>query len=217
MNGKVTAIVLIVLFSLIYLYLYQTGTIDSLFQIETLQSKLHSIGKWGPLFIIVLMAAAIVMSPLPSAPVALASGLVYGHGWGTIYILIGAEAGALIAFTLSRQLGYTAMQKHFGDKIKSKYLNSGKHLMLVVFITRLIPFISFDIISYAAGLTRISYLQFALATFAGILPASFLLAHLGTEMSGNTAEQMFITILFLGAITLIPGLIALYKKYKHKH
>lgn len=213
MVGKISAIVLIVLFSLLYFYLYQSGIINTLFQIETLQSRLNSIGIWGPLFIIVLMAGAIVMSPLPSAPVALAAGLVYGHGWGTLYILIGAEAGALIAFTLSRLLGYDAMQKRFGDKISNKYFNSGKHLMLIVFVTRLIPFISFDIISYAAGLTRISYIQFALATFVGILPASFLLAHLGGKMSGNTAEQMFITILFLGAITLIPALITVYKKY----
>jgi len=209
-----TGIFVVLIFAFLYIYFYQAGTLNSLYEVNALQIKLQQIGAWGPLLIIILMSGAIVMSPIPSAPIAIAAGLVYGHTWGTLYIVIGAEIGALLAFSISRLLGYEAMQKRFGDRIKYKFLNSKNHLMFIVFITRLIPFISFDIISYAAGLTKIGYWQFALATFAGILPASFLLAHFGGEMASDDSQSMIITILLLGSITLIPILIGLINKYR---
>ncbi len=216
MKKYIAGFMIVLLFSTLYFYLWQSGDLDLFVQIKTLQIKLQQMGYWGPLLIIVLMAGAIVMSPIPSAPIAVAAGLVYGHDWGTVYILIGAEIGALIAFTVSRLLGYSYVQKKFGTTIiKYKFLHSEKHLMFAVFVSRLIPFISFDIVSYAAGLTKISYLQFALATLAGILPASFLLAHFGGELVNNDIRQMFITVFLLGFITLIPIVIGLIKKYQH--
>lgn len=212
----ITGFAIVILFSLLYLYMYQTGMIDSLFQSEKLQNSLQRVGYWGPLLIIALMTAAIVMSPIPSAPIAVASGIAYGHAWGTLYVLIGSLAGAIIAFSIARMVGYDVMQKKFGDQIKYKFLNSGRHIMLVVLISRLIPFISFDIVSYAAGLTKISYTQFITATFAGILPASFLLAHFGNAMVDNDGEGIITTVILLGFITLIPILFGLYKNYRHK-
>lgn len=176
---------------------------------------IYQYQQWGPILIIILMCGAVVMSPLPSAPIALASGAAYGHTMGTVYVLIGAELGAIIAFTMAKLLGYEAIHKRFGDKINIKWLQSENHLMLAVGISRLIPFISFDIVSYAAGLTPLGYIRFALATFIGILPASFLLAHFGSEMTRSDLPNMFVTILLLGGITIIPVLIAALLKNLH--
>ena len=76
--------------------------------------------------------------------------------------------------------------------------------MGIVFASRLLPFISFDLVSYAAGLTILSFWRFAAATLAGIVPASFLLAHFGGEMATGDSERMMISVLALGAITLLP-------------
>ncbi len=141
MTKYITGFLIVLLFSLLYFYLWQSGDLALFVQLKALQTKLQEIGYWGPLLIIVLMAGAIVMSPIPSAPIAVASGLVYGHIWGTVYVLIGAEIGALIAFTVSRLLGYSYVQKKFGNTIKYKFLNSEKHLMIAVFVSRLIPLI----------------------------------------------------------------------------
>jgi len=210
----IVGIFLVLIFLIIYIYLHQSGDLNYFYEIERLKVQLVQLGSLGPFLIVLLMAGAIVMSPIPSAPIAITSGLLYGHSWGTVYILIGAELGALIAFSISRFLGHEVMQKRFGERIKSKWLTSNNHLMFVVFVSRLIPFISFDIISYAAGLTKISYIQFALATLAGILPASFLLAHFGGEMVSDDSQRMFITILLLGALTLIPIILTVVNKVR---
>lgn len=73
-----------------------------------------------------------------------------------------------------------------------------------VFVSRLLPFISFDIVSYAAGLTVLSFWRFALATLAGIVPMSFLLAHFGEEISAGDDRRIMVSVVLLGSITLIP-------------
>ena len=76
-------------------------------------------------------------------------------------------------------------------------------LMTIIFVSRLLPFISFDMISYAAGVTSLSFWRFALATIAGIIPASFLLAHFGSELGSSESHRIGLTLLFLGVISLI--------------
>jgi uncharacterized membrane protein YdjX (TVP38/TMEM64 family) len=76
--------------------------------------------------------------------------------------------------------------------------------MVTVLATRLLPFLSFDLVSYAAGLTPITVWRFALATLAGIVPASFVLAHFGNEMATGEADRIMWTALALGLLTATP-------------
>ena len=48
------------------------------------------------------------------------------------------------------------------------WMGSQNALMGIVFVSRLLPFLSFDIVSYGAGLTTLSAWRFALATLAGL-------------------------------------------------
>src|SRR3546814_18046790 len=93
---------------------------------ERLYMLVARAGFWGPVGIITLMTVAVVASPIPSAPIALAAGAAYGHLWGTVQVVIGAELGALIAFGLARVLGHDVLRRMFGDRIdrKSTRLNS---------------------------------------------------------------------------------------------
>jgi len=206
--------VLIVLFSLLYAYIEISGLSKYFTDAKSLQSIILQLGYLGPVVIILFMTGAVVMSPIPSAPIAITSGFIYGHSWGALYVLIGAELGAIIAFSMARLLGYEAMQSKFGKQINIGWLNSSRHLMLTIGASRLIPFISFDVISYAAGLTKIGYMQFSIATLVGIIPASFILAHLGSEMVENDLNTIMITILLLGLLTLIPVILGFLKHKK---
>jgi len=190
------------------LVLWRTGMLDRLLDGEALEQAVMRLGPVGPLLIIGLMTVAIVMSPIPSAPIALASGAAYGHFWGALYVAVGSEAGALIAFGISRLIGYDALRAWLGARLPTSTLHrfgaSQNTLMAVVFATRLMPFLSFDIISYAAGLTPLRTWRFAVATFLGIIPASFLLAHFGDEIASGDWRRAGITVLVLGLITLLP-------------
>jgi uncharacterized membrane protein YdjX (TVP38/TMEM64 family) len=181
-----------------------TSALTTITDGPTLERYIVQLGILGPLAIIGLLATAIVLNPIPSAPIALAAGAAYGHLWGTVYVVIGAEIGALIAFAVARLVGYEVLHRWFGKRLSLGSLASQNALMAAVFESRLLPFISFDLVSYAAGLTPLAPWRFAVATLAGIIPASFLLAHFGGEMASADAHRVTLAILALGAVTLLP-------------
>ncbi|WP_247716946.1 TVP38/TMEM64 family protein [Gymnodinialimonas ceratoperidinii] len=170
---------------------------------ERVRAIVAFAGSLGPLVIIGLMTLAIVASPVPSAPIAMAAGLVYGHLWGTVLVVIGAELGAIVAFVIARYLGRDTVQRWLGDSMKNRFFGSQNALMATVFLSRLLPFISFDAISYAAGLSHIKFWRFGLATLAGIVPASFVLAHLGASAFEGQGNAGFWISLALGASGLL--------------
>jgi uncharacterized membrane protein YdjX (TVP38/TMEM64 family) len=176
----------------------------SLLDVERLEMLVARAGLWGPVLIVTLMTVAVVASPIPSAPIALAAGAAYGHLWGTVQVVIGAELGALIAFGLARVLGHDVLRRVFGDRVDAGLLGSQTALTATVLASRLMPFVSFDVISYAAGLSRLHAWRFALATLAGIIPASFLLAHFGGEAVSGDLGRATWAVLGLGLLTGLP-------------
>lgn len=171
---------------------------------ERLKMLVARAGLWGPVLIVALMTLAVVASPIPSAPIALAAGAAYGNIWGTVQVVIGAELGALIAFGLARILGRDVLRRVFGDRVDAGLLGSQTALTATVFASRLMPFVSFDMISYAAGLSRLHAWRFALATLAGIVPASFLLTHFGAEAASGDMGRATWAVLGLGLVTGLP-------------
>jgi uncharacterized membrane protein YdjX (TVP38/TMEM64 family) len=176
----------------------------SLLDVERLEMLVARAGLWGPVLIVTLMTVAVVASPIPSAPIALAAGAAYGHLWGTVQVVICAELGALIAFCLARVLGHDVLRRVFGDRVDAGLLGSQTALTATVLASRLMPFVSFDVISYAAGLSRLHAWRFALATLAGIIPASFLLAHFGGEAVSGDLGRATWAVLGLGLLTGLP-------------
>ncbi|MCA0871394.1 VTT domain-containing protein [Seohaeicola saemankumensis] len=164
-------------------------------------------GIWGPATVIGLMIVAVVVSPLPSAPIALAAGAAFGHYAGTVYVAIGAEVGAIVAFWLARFLGRDLVERVAGSLEGHTLLGSQNALTLTVFVSRILPFLSFDIVSYAAGLSSLHLWRFAVATLAGILPASFLLAHVGQTVLQGTSDDAALLALGLGIATALPLLV----------
>ncbi len=173
------------------------------FNSETVKTLVEHSGIWGPLFIIALMTLAIVVSPLPSAPIALAAGAAYGHTLGTIYVATGSCLGATIAFLIARKLGRNAIVRLLGEYANYGFLGSQNALTITVFTTRVIPFI----LRRCELRSRPKWLylwRFIIATIAGIIPASFVLAHFGAEAMNGPIEPAELLTLGLGIFTALP-------------
>lgn len=219
-SGKIVALTFVILAGLMFwlgrdaseLAFIQTGLSR-----DTIEAWVARAGISGPLIVIGLMAFAVVASPIPSAPVALAAGAAFGHIYGTIFVVIGAEAGALIAFGLGRWLGREVLLKWFGARIDIGLFGSQNALTAIVLFSRLMPFISFDLVSYGAGLSVLQTWRFALATLTGIIPASFLLAHFGGEVVSADMGRTTWAVLALGLITGLPLVIAAFRGKKNNN
>lgn len=172
---------------------------------ERLRETVEDLGVFGPLAVVLLLALAIVFSPIPSAPIALAAGAAYGAAGGTALTVAGACLGAVTAFLIARFMAYDAVRRWELVRRPLDWLERGHSqnwLMAAVFLTRLAPFLSFDAISYAAGLTPLSFWRFLLATLAGVTPISFLLAYGGAAATGG--GNPILMLLAFGGVTAIP-------------
>ena len=203
------AIGAVIVIGLVGLYwgLSETGMLSILGDEQTLRERIGRMGFWGPLAIVALITIAIVMSPIPSGPLAIISGAVYGPLWGTVYVVAGAELGALVAFSLTRCLGYEIVRRWTSAQLLLGRLSGSRSqaaLMAIVFGSRLVPFISFDAVSYAAGLTPLTFWRFALATLAGVVPISFLLAYFGEELATAETGYGMLIVLLVGGMTMVP-------------
>ncbi len=148
-----------------------------------LRGALADWGAMAPLALILLMAAAIVFSPIPSGPIAVAAGMIYGTLPDAGLVIAGAILGALAAFGLGRMIGEgVARVGVFRGLDWLARPRSQTRLMALVFASRLVPFISFDAVSYLAGMTCLATWRFALATLAGVLPICLALTWGGEQL-----------------------------------
>lgn len=213
-NRLAPVLVVLILFVGGVVAVSQDGLIATVRDPDSLRAVIVTLGFWGPVAVIASMALAIVFSPLPSAPIALASGAIYGHTLGTVYVLIGAEAGALAAFAIAHVIGRGLIERWPAVGHLDRLRGSQGTLTAVVFVTRLMPFVSFDAVSYAAGLTPLTWWRFALATLGGIVPASFLLAHFGQELVNVGSGPASAFLMALGLAVLAPLLVHLIRSYR---
>ena len=116
-----------------------------------------------------------------------------------------------VMLKIARGLGRPFVERNVGETIGRGLLGSQNTLTFLVFGSRLLPFLSFDMVSYAAGLSALHLWRFALATLAGIIPASFLLAHLGSEAMNGDVQTATWTALGLGAFTALSVLFAVWR------
>ena len=184
--------------------LFQFTSFHEIFNPEKLTSVLRDLGKAGPFALMGLMTVAVVVSPIPSLPIDLAAGAAYGPFWGAVYVLIGAELGAIISFLIGRALGRDVLSRWLKRDITFCEQCSDHHLTGLMIVARLVPIFSFDIVSYGAGLTKMSLKAFAFATFLGMMPPTFALTYFGSAVV--TVQWPFILAggLLVGIFLFLP-------------
>lgn len=169
-----------------------------------LAELLQSFGPWGPVVLILSMATAVIIPPIPSLPLDLASGAAFGPWFGTAYAVIGAAIGAILSFLIGRALGREGISRLFGVDAVFCEKCADHHVGLLVFLARLLPIVSFDVVSYGAGFTTISLRMFSLATIAGMMPATFAFVFLGSSVVSARWVLLGTSVPLVALFVLLP-------------
>ena len=174
---------------------------------QTMRDYIASYGALAPIVSALLMVFQSVAAPLPAFLITFVNGLLFGVWWGTVLSWSSAMVGAMVCFFIARYLGRPAVVKLVTEPALAAsdgfFERYGKHAVL---IARLVPIISFDVISYGAGLTGMRFIGFWTATGVGQLPATILYSYLGNQMT-NTIKILFWTFGIVIAIAIIIVLI----------
>jgi uncharacterized membrane protein YdjX (TVP38/TMEM64 family) len=168
-----------------------------------------SYGVYAALVSFMLMILQSVAAPLPAFLITFANANLFGWWKGAILSWSSAMAGAAICFYIARILGRDVVEK-LNSKTGLQQIDEffDRHGRLSILIARLLPFISFDIVSYAAGLTSMSFGSFFLATGVGQLPATIVYSFVGGMLTGG-AKLMVNALLIIFALS---GLIVLLRQ-----
>ncbi|MEE9524299.1 MAG: TVP38/TMEM64 family protein [Thermodesulfovibrionales bacterium] len=202
-GNVIKSIVFILLLAVLFLsqFIWDTA---SYFDIDTIKHMLAEAGGLAPVFYVLTMAMAVVISPIPSLPLDIAAGAYFGPVLGTLYSVVGAAGGAVVSFLIARSLGREMIARFLGGHINFCSVCSDKLLTKVVFLSRLMPVVSFDVISYGAGLTTMSLRKFTLATFFGMIPLTFVYNYFGSVIVVGRWLTLVLGLVMVVLFFMIP-------------
>lgn len=184
--------------------------VGELLKPERVADQIRTAGPFGPILFMALMATSVVISPLPDLPLVIAAGATFGTILGTIYSVIGAEIGAIASFLIGRALGREVLTRILRTNVTFCERCSDRHLAIFVFLARLLPIFSFDLVSYGAGLTNMSLRTFALVTFVGMIPPTFALTYAGNQVASGAWLMILSGLAMVGMMLLLPKLVLRY-------
>ena len=178
-------------------------SILSMIDIEAIKEYILSFGALAPIISFILMILQSVVAPLPAFMITFANAGLFGWVNGAILSWSSAMVGAVLCFFIARLLGRDVVEK-LTSKFALKSIDDffEKHGNYAILIARLLPFISFDIVSYAAGLTSMSFWSFFIATGIGQLPATIIYSYVGGMLVGG-AKMMVFGLLTLFAVSVL--------------
>lgn len=171
---------------------------------SSLMQSVNSLGWLGILIYISLLVLAIVISPIPSTPITIAGGAVWGPIPAGIYGIIGVFLGSMIAYFIGRTLGRSAVQALTGKVIYFSKHRGEVYLGWLMFISHLLPIFPFDLMSYGAGISGLSLPIYTSTTLLGTIPGTFFLAYIGAVFTIGLPVGIAFGITFLVLVIGLP-------------
>ena len=204
--------VVFVIFVGVLVLLHQSGLLN-IFYGERLKATILGFGLWAPILYIGLYALASLLF-IPGSPLTLVGGALFGPWFGTLYTVIGATIGAVLAFILSRAVGHRFIAYGTGkvsQKLQAYDEKIAAHGFLTVLFLRFVPLFPFNGLNFALGFTKVSFKDYFLGTFLGIIPGTFAFVYFGDSLSTLSPVKI------VSALGLIVGLSLLGKWIMKKY
>ncbi|MFY9190006.1 MAG: TVP38/TMEM64 family protein [Lawsonella sp.] len=166
----------------------------------------ESLGSWFP-FAFFILYVFLTLFPIPRTIFTLTSGVLFPPPIAIMVCLSATTISGVLAFWLARHMGRDWVKKHMQhplvDAINERLERRG---WLAVGSLRLIPVVPFSILNYAAALTDVKTVPYALATVVGMIPGTVAVTLMGEAAVNNPSPAMLLVMgccFTLGIIGLV--------------
>jgi len=181
-------------------------------EFETLLRDFGGLGAWAPAGFVGSFAVATVVF-VPGSLFGLAGGALFGPLWGTIWNLVGATLGTTLAFLAARYVASDWVARRAAGRLKQ--LTEGVEVegWRFVALMRLVPFVPFNLLNYALGLTRLRIADYVIATAVCMAPGTAAYAWLGyagREAAAGDRQALSFGLLglaLLAAVIFVPRIV----------
>jgi uncharacterized membrane protein YdjX (TVP38/TMEM64 family) len=176
------------------------------FRLNELEKYISSFGPWGPLLLLLIIIITSSIGFVYVIPVAIAALLL------NIYLaffisILGLTLGALISFYASRYFARDYFERRFRKKVTklNEYDRGFAHEdFLRMFFLRLINLVPYELVNIGAGLSRIGFLPFILATVIGIIPGTIITIYFVKSTQNIFSVQFLFASILMIAFSLPP-------------
>ena len=175
--------------------------------VGVLRDYLLSFGALAPLASVAAMILQALIAPVPVFLVVFANGLTFGVLWGWLLSLAGLILASTVCFWISRSLGRGPVEALAGKAgLESADRWFARWGVWAVLFARLVPGMAFDAVSFAAGLSRMGFGRFLVATVVGSAPSTFIYAYLGRQAPQYVWALLALTVVVIGGVGLVAYL-----------
>jgi uncharacterized membrane protein YdjX (TVP38/TMEM64 family) len=151
---------------------------------QWLQSFNHWVSRMGVIGIFIFIGVYAIATVLlaPGAILTIGAGFAFGLWKGFLAVSAGSTLGAALAFLVARFIARDRIEATAKQNEKFQRIDSaiGKQGAKLIFLLRLSPVIPFNLSNYFYGLTAVRFWPYVLASWVGMMPATFLYVYIGT-------------------------------------
>ncbi len=173
--------------------------------LKQVENWIEGLGPWGPVAFIVIYVVAVMIPFVPASVFTLGAGLAFGMVWGSVYVLVAANIAGCLNFLIGRYLArdWVAHKLEAQPKFRAIDEATAREGWKIVALIRLAPVFPFSIMSYAFGLTRVSFWSYAAANLA-MIPGTLMYVYLGyIGRATDKPKSVIIGGLVLGIIAVL--------------
>jgi uncharacterized membrane protein YdjX (TVP38/TMEM64 family) len=166
---------------------------------DALRRYVLAWGALAPVAYVAIVIVEVMVAPIPGLLLYAPGGAIFGGFLGGTLALVGNTIGAAAACWIAATFGEEWLARRVEGTTLAVYRDRLRQRGgWIIFVLRLNPFTSSDLVSYAAGLAGVPASRVAIATFFGMAPQCYLQAYL--------AATLFEVVPFPPGVTLLVGL-----------
>ena len=169
----------------------------------TMRSELDSLGAAAALVLIgIALVHAVV--PFPAEFPTAAAGFVFGFAIAFPLMVLAWTVSCLAAYLLARGVGPPVLDRLVGrERMQAADRLIARGGWQILIAGRLIPIVPYNVVSYAAGATRVPIGRFTWTTAVGVMPLTALTALLGARLQEPRFDDPVLWLVLLGVLGLL--------------
>ncbi|MCR5783525.1 MAG: VTT domain-containing protein [Clostridia bacterium] len=202
----------------VYMYLrFGKSAIELIKDTDRFKAWIDGFGVWGIIVFVAIRVLQTVVKFIPTEPIEIVAGLVWGWFGGLMLCLLGNILGSIIILIMTRRIGTRILRLfRLEKKLQSmRFLQDREKRNRILFIFYLVPGTPKDSMTYFAGLTDMNMTEFMIISSIARIPAIVSSTICGAYLGANNFEVAAI-VFVVTALLSIPGGI-LYKKISARY
>ncbi len=195
------------LYIFFHLHLDRFLSISSIKEHEAWVRERYAFAPLTTIAAYALFASLYVVCSLPAASIPMMiAGALFGLWLGTLISALALSLGAIVSLLLARFIFRDFVRQTFTKHaaiVEREYHRNGTEYLIAL---RLIPVMPYFLTNLAFGLTPIPVFRFWLVTLTASLPACFLFAAAGTELSKISSASDVLSVRLIVTLVALASL-----------